>query len=98
MFRHMETLPLRYFDTHPHGDIMSVYTNDIDTLRQMISQGMPPASLQCDYRGQRYGKYADPQCTADTDYPGYGCRDAVSDKSPGFPERKVFREAAGGYG
>ena len=41
MFRHMETLPLRYFDTHPHGDIMSVYTNDIDTLRQMISQGMP---------------------------------------------------------
>lgn len=41
MFRHMETLPLRYFDTHPHGDIMSVYTNDIDTLRQMINQGMP---------------------------------------------------------
>lgn len=41
MFRHMETLPLRYFDTHPHGDIMSVYTNDIDTLRQMTSQGMP---------------------------------------------------------
>lgn len=37
----METRPLRYFDTHPHGDIMSVYTNDIDTLRQMISQGMP---------------------------------------------------------
>ncbi len=41
MFVHMESLPIRYFDTHPHGDIMSVYTNDIDTLRQMISQSMP---------------------------------------------------------
>ncbi len=41
LFRHMETLPIRYFDTHPHGDIMSIYTNDIDTLRQMVSQSMP---------------------------------------------------------
>ncbi len=41
LFRHMERLPLRYFDTHAHGDIMSVYTNDVDTLRQMISQSMP---------------------------------------------------------
>ena len=41
MFVHMETLPVRYFDGHPHGDIMSMYTNDIDTLRQMISQSMP---------------------------------------------------------
>ncbi len=41
LFRHMETLPIRYFDTHPHGDIMSIYTNDIDTLRQMISQSIP---------------------------------------------------------
>lgn len=41
MFSHMESLPIVYFDTHPHGDIMSVYTNDIDTLRQMISQSMP---------------------------------------------------------
>lgn len=41
MFVHMEKLPIKYFDTHPHGDIMSVYTNDIDTLRQMISQSMP---------------------------------------------------------
>lgn len=41
MFEKMETLPLRYFDTHAHGDIMSLYTNDIDTLRQMISQSMP---------------------------------------------------------
>lgn len=41
MFVHMETLPIRYFDTHAHGDIMSMYTNDIDTLRQMISQSLP---------------------------------------------------------
>lgn len=41
MFTHMEELPIRYFDTHYHGDIMSTYTNDIDTLRQMISQSMP---------------------------------------------------------
>lgn len=40
IFEHMESLPIKYFDTHPHGDIMSVYTNDVDTLRQMISQSM----------------------------------------------------------
>lgn len=41
MFEHMEKLPIRYFDTHPHGEIMSLYTNDTDTLRQMISQSLP---------------------------------------------------------
>ncbi len=41
MFEEMEDLPIRYFDSHAHGDIMSVYTNDIDTLRQMISQSFP---------------------------------------------------------
>ena len=41
MFYKMESLPIKYFDTHAHGDIMSCYTNDIDTLRQMISQSMP---------------------------------------------------------
>ena len=41
MFVHMETLPVKYFDMHPHGDVMSMYTNDIDTMRQMISQSMP---------------------------------------------------------
>ena len=43
MFSHMQSLPIRYFDTHAHGDIMSVYTNDVDTLRQMISQSIPQA-------------------------------------------------------
>ncbi|MBD5157249.1 MAG: ABC transporter ATP-binding protein [Butyrivibrio sp.] len=41
MFIHMETLPIKYFDTHSHGDIMSMYTNDVDTLRQMVSQSIP---------------------------------------------------------
>ena len=41
MFEHMESLPIKYFDTHAHGDIMSTYTNDIDTLRQLISQSIP---------------------------------------------------------
>lgn len=41
LFEHMQKLPIKYFDTHAHGDIMSVYTNDIDTLRQMISQSIP---------------------------------------------------------
>ncbi len=41
LFSHMEQLPIKYFDTHAHGDIMSVYTNDIDTLRQMVSQSIP---------------------------------------------------------
>ena len=41
VFEHMESLPIKYFDTHAHGDIMSIYTNDIDTLRQLISQTIP---------------------------------------------------------
>ncbi len=41
LFHRMESLPIAYFDTHPHGDIMSVYTNDVDTLRQLISQSIP---------------------------------------------------------
>lgn len=41
MFSHMQTLPIKYFDTHSHGDVMSHYTNDTDTLRQMISQSVP---------------------------------------------------------
>ena len=41
LFRRMESLPIKYFDTHAHGDIMSVYTNDVDTLRQLLSQSVP---------------------------------------------------------
>lgn len=41
IFSHMEKLPIKYFDTHSHGDIMSIYTNDVDTMRQMVSQALP---------------------------------------------------------
>ena len=41
MFEHMQKLPIRYFDSRPHGEIMSTYTNDVDTLRQMLSQSIP---------------------------------------------------------
>ena len=41
LFSHMQSLPIKYFDTHAHGDVMSVYTNDVDTLRQMFSQSIP---------------------------------------------------------
>ena len=41
LFGHMQTLPIKYFDTHAHGDVMSVYTNDVDTLRQMFAQSIP---------------------------------------------------------
>ena len=41
LFTHMESLPIKYFDTHAHGDIMSIYTNDIDALRQLVSQSLP---------------------------------------------------------
>lgn len=47
MFEHMESLPIRYFDRIPHGDTMSVYTNDIDTLRQLISQSIPQLISSC---------------------------------------------------
>ena len=47
MFTHMQTLPIKYFDTHAHGDIMSIYTNDTDTLRQMISQSSPQLVNTC---------------------------------------------------
>ncbi|WP_107994782.1 ABC transporter ATP-binding protein [Trichococcus paludicola] len=43
LFTHMQSLPIKYFDTHAHGDVMSRYTNDIDTLRQMLSQSIPMA-------------------------------------------------------
>ncbi len=47
VFGHMESLPIKYFDTHAHGDIMSIYTNDIDTLRQLLSQTIPNFVNSC---------------------------------------------------
>ncbi|MCD7787595.1 MAG: ABC transporter ATP-binding protein, partial [Firmicutes bacterium] len=47
MFDRMQDLPISYFDTHKHGDIMSYYTNDIDTLRQLVSQSLPQLVNSC---------------------------------------------------
>ena len=47
MFMHMQTLPVKYFDTHPHGEVMSTYTNDTDTLRQLVSQTLPNVASSC---------------------------------------------------
>ena len=72
MFQHMQTLPIRYFDTHAHGDIMSIYTNDIDTLRQMISQSMPQLHQLHHHRGQRPGVHDRAQHPPDPPHPGHG--------------------------
>ena len=64
--------PSKYFDTHAHGDIMSIYTNDIDTLRQMISQSYSTADILCDHDRQCAGQYADPEYTAYCSDPVYG--------------------------
>ena len=47
MFDHMETLPIKYFDTHQHGDVMSFYTNDVDAIRQLIAQSFPQIVISC---------------------------------------------------
>ena len=54
MFEHMQTLPIRYFDQNTNGSIMSLYTNDTDTLRQMISQAIPQALMSFHYRRNIY--------------------------------------------
>ena len=51
LFAKMESLPIKYFDTHAHGDIMSVYTNDVDTLRQLFSQSIPQIINSADHHG-----------------------------------------------
>lgn len=62
LFTHMERLPIKYFDTHAHGDIMSIYTNDVDTLRQLISQSIPQVINSVFDCGNIY-KYASFECS-----------------------------------
>ena len=66
LFEHMEKLPIKYFDTHSHGDIMSIYTNDIDTLRQMLH-----------HRSRYPGKYAGIKCASDSSQSDHGGTDDV---------------------
>ena len=53
----MEALPIKYFDTHAHGDIMSVYTNDVDTLRQLLSQSIPQIINSVHHHGGHPGHH-----------------------------------------
>lgn len=76
LFEHMEKLPIKYFDTHSHGDIMSIYTNDIDTLRQMISQSIPQV-FPVYYRSGYAGKYAGTEYPADSSQSDHGGTDDV---------------------
>ena len=76
LFQHMESLPIRYFDTHAHGDIMSVYTNDVDTLRQLISQSIPQVINSCVTIVTYLCQHAGAGYSADPDYPGHDRRDA----------------------
>ena len=84
LFSHMEKLPIKYFDTHAHGDIMSIYTNDIDTLRQMVSQSIPQIIYQ----------YADLEYSTDSSDDGYGCNHDLGNKESCRTEWKIFPRAA----
>ena len=66
MFNGMQDLPIKYFDTHNHGDVMSYYTNDIDTLRQMISQSIPQLLISVRDRHHCAVHHAVLQCVADS--------------------------------
>lgn len=72
LFKHMETLPIAYFDTHAHGDIMSVYTNDTDTLRQLISQSLPQMISSFFHDDLCIDFNVDLKCPIDNDHNCYG--------------------------
>ena len=90
LFSHMEKLPIKYFDTHAHGDIMSIYTNDIDTLRQMVSQSIPQiinsgfTNCQCIYQ------YVDLEYSTDSSDDGYGCDHDLGNKESLLDRVKIF--------
>ena len=90
MFDHMQSLPIRYFDTHTHGDVMSRYTNDTDTLRQMISQSVP----------QMFSAVITIVTVFAADAPGAGVGGlhAGDNRKNRRPERTLFRPPAGGAG
>ena len=77
LFTHMESLPISYFDTHPHGDIMSVYTNDVDTLRQMISQSIPQLVSSVITIVSVFCQYVSAELAADHRHHAHGGADAV---------------------
>ena len=94
LFRHMESLPIRYFDTHAHGDIMSVYTNDVDTLRQLMSQSLPQLLNSSVTIVTSLGQHGPAGSAADGHHGGDDLRHAAGDHPPGGPVRAVFCPAS----
>lgn len=94
LFTHMESLPIRYFDTHSHGNIMSIYTNDIDTLRQMISQSIPQLFSSAIMIVSVFGQHDHAEYSADgtdgiDDFP-----DAAGDKTDFCKEFQILYSPA----
>ncbi len=94
LFEHMEKLPIKYFDTHAHGDIMSIYTNDIDTLRQMISQSIPQIINSADYDHQCICQYVDLKYSTYGCDDDHGCNYDIWYQESRRTERKIFLGAA----
>ena len=94
LFTHMESLPIKYFDTHAHGDIMSSIHNDVDTLRQLFQPEYPSGDQLGGDHCDRVCQHADPGCAAD---PARLC-DGGGVMSTGLPlkrkVRRVLRAAA----
>lgn len=90
LFGHMESLPISYFDTHSHGDIMSVYTNDIDTLRQFIGQSLPQLFFQHHQHRECVRQHDRAQCAADAADTCHGGSDAVRHEEDRREVRKFF--------
>ena len=98
LFTHMESLPIRYFDTHPHGDIMSVYTNDVDTLRQMLSQSIPQLVSSVITIVSVFFSMLYAQLAADHRYHAHGGADAVLLQADCKKLLQVLHPAAAGSG
>lgn len=95
MFIHMEGLPIRYFDTHPHGDIMSTYTNDIDTLQPDDQSEYPAGFKQCGYDCQRPWRHDRFKHPTDDHHTFYGWSHALCHQSGRWRQCQVlYRPAA----
>ena len=95
LFGHMQTLPIKYFDTHAHGDVMSVYTNDVDTLRQMFSQSIPQVinssmTILVTFLGMLFTNALLTGCG-----PGVRLLRPAGDTVPGRPQRPLLPPPAG---
>ncbi len=90
LFSHMQRLPIKYFDTHTHGDIMSRYTNDTDTLRMLVSQSIPPAVQHGNYPNGSICGYGNHQLSPNSPYAGSGSLHAVPHQKNRRKQRQIL--------